>query len=99
MYVTIDFLAGISEVYKAMGASQNDPDAIMSAPLVEKDGKHRQIFYEKPKVKKTDALKAELKNYLNAVLGKEKPMVDGFAGKQALDVAIKIHDKILEDLR
>ena len=89
LYVTIDFLAGISEVYKAMGASQSDPDAIMSAPLVEKDGKHRQIFYEKPKVKKTDALKAELKNYLNAVLGKEKPMVDGFAGKQALDVAIK----------
>ena len=99
LYVTIDFLAGISEVYKAMGASQSDPDAIMSAPLVEKDGKHRQIFYEKPKVKKTDALKAELKNYQNAVLGKEKPMVDGFAGKQALDVAIKIHDKILEDLR
>ena len=99
LYVTIDFLAGISEVYKAMGASQSDPDAIMSAPLVEKDGKHRQIFYEQPKVKKTDALKAELKNYLNAVLGKEKPMVDGFAGKQALDVAIKIHDKILEDLR
>ena len=99
LYVTIDFLAGISEVYKAMGASQSDPDAIMSAPLVEKDGKHRQIFYEKPKVKKPDALKAELKNYLNAVLGKEKPMVDGFAGKQALDVAIKIHDKILEDLR
>ena len=99
LYVTVDFLAGISEVYKAMGASQSDPDAIMSAPLVEKDGKHRQIFYEKPKVKKTDALKAELKNYLNAVLGKEKPMVDGFAGKQALDVAIKIHDKILEGLR
>ena len=99
LYVTIDFLAGISEVYKAMDASQNDPDAIMSAPLVGKDGRHRQIFYEKPTAKKTDALKAELKNYINAVLGKEKPMVDGFAGKQALDVAIRIHDKILEDLR
>ncbi len=99
LYVTIDFLAGISEVYKAMGATQNDPEAIMSAPLMGADGKHRQIFYEKPTVKKTDALKAELKNYINAVLGKEKPMVDGFAGKQALDVAIKIHDKILEDLR
>ena len=71
----------------------------MSAPLVGKDGRHRQIFYEKPTAKKTDALKAELKNYINAVLGKEKPMVDGFAGKQALDVAIRIHDKILEDLR
>ena len=99
LYVTIDFLAGISEVYKAMGASQDDPDAIMSAPLVDADGKHRQIFYEKPVVKKNDALKAELKNYIKAVLGKEKPTVDGFAAKQALDVAIKIHDKILEDLR
>ena len=98
LYVTIDFLAGISEVYKAMGASQNDPDAIMSAPLVDADGKHRQIFYEKPLVKKGDALKAELKNYIKAVRRKEKPMVDGFAAKQALDVAIKIHDKILEDL-
>ena len=99
LYVTIDFLAGISEVYKAMGATQNDPEAIMSAPLVGANGKHKKIFYEKPTVKKTDALKAELKNYINAVLGKEKPMVDGFAGKQALDVAIRIHDKILEDLR
>ena len=68
LYVTIDFLAGISEVYKALGATQNDPEAIMSAPLVGADGKHRQIFYEKPTVKKTDALKAELKNNINAVL-------------------------------
>ena len=28
LYVTIDFLAGISEVYKAMDATQNDPEAI-----------------------------------------------------------------------
>ena len=51
LYVTIDFLAGISEVYKAMDASENDPKAIMSAPLVRRDGKNRQIFYEKPAVK------------------------------------------------
>ena len=39
LYVTIDFLAGLSEVYKAMDAHQNDPQAIMSAPLIGKDGK------------------------------------------------------------
>ena len=99
LYVTIDFLAGISEVYKAMDASENDPKAIMSAPLVRRDGKNRQIFYEKPAVKKKDALKMELKNFIQSVLGKEKPLVDGSAGKQALDVAIKIHDKILEGLK
>ena len=99
LYVTIDFLAGISEVYKAMDASDNDPKAIMSAPLVRRDGKKRQIFYEKPAVKKKDALKMELKNFIQSALGKEKPLVDGSAGKQALDVAIKIHDKILEGLK
>ena len=99
LYVTIDFLAGISEVYKAMDASEDDPDAIMSAPLVDSDGKNRQIFYEKPLVQKQDALKLELENYIQSVLGNETPIVDGVAGKQALSVAIKIHDKILEDLK
>ena len=99
LYVTIDFLAGISEVYKAMDASEDDPDAIMSAPLVDSDGKNRQIFYEKPLVQKQDALKLELENYIQSVLGNETPTVDGVAGKQALGVAIKIHDKILEDLK
>ena len=99
LYVTIDFLAGISEVYKAMDASEDDPDAIMSAPLVDSDGKNRQIFYEKPLVHKKDALKLELENYIQSVLGNETPIVDGVAGKQALGVAIKIHDKILEDLK
>ena len=99
LYVTIDFLAGISEVYKAMDASADDPDAIMSAPLVDPDGKHRQIFYEKPIVQKQDALKLELENYIQSIMGNETPIVDGVAGKQALEVAIKIHDKILEDLK
>jgi len=99
LYVTIDFLAGISEVYKAMDASEDDPDAIMSAPLVDSYGKNRQIFYEKPLVQKQDALKLELENYIQSVLGNETPIVDGVAGKQALGVAIKIHDKILEDLK
>ena len=99
LYITIDFLAGLTEVYKAMDANEDDPDAIMSAPLVDSDGKHRQIFYEKPAVKKRDALKLELENYIKSVLGIETPMVDAIAGRQALDVAIKIHDKILEDLK
>ena len=30
--------------------------------------------------------------------GKEKPIVDGKAGRDALDLAIKIHDLIIEDI-
>ena len=69
LYVTIDFLAGLSEVYKAMDAHQNDPQAIMSAPLIGKDGKNRQIFYEKPTVTKKDALKMAFKNFIQSIRG------------------------------
>ena len=97
LYITIDFLIGLTEVYKVMDGSKTNPAAIMSAPLKSK-GKHRQIFYEKPEVKKQDALKMELENFVESVKGKEKPIVDGKAGRDALDVAMRIHDKILEDL-
>jgi hypothetical protein len=69
----------------------------MSAPI-ESDGKHRQIFYEKPTIKKHDALKMELQNFIESVKGKATPIVSGRDGRNALDVAIQIHDKILEDL-
>ena len=97
VYITIDFLIGLTEVYRAAGASRTNPNAIMSAPLKSK-GKHRQIFYEKPAVKKQDALKMELENFVAAVQGKEKPIVDGKAGREALKIAMQIHDTILEDL-
>ena len=97
LYITIDFLIGLTEVYRVMDADQTDPSAIMSAPI-EANGKHRQIFYEKPRIRKQDALQIELQNFIEAIQGKGSPIVDGVAGKNALAVAIQIHNKILEGL-
>lgn len=96
MYITIDFLLGLTEVYRVMDADVEDPTALMSAPL-EANGKLRQIFYEKPVIKKTDALKMELTNFVQSIRGEASPIVDGRAGRDALEIAIKIHDLILED--
>ena len=97
LYITVDFLIGLTEIYKAMDANQKDPDAIMTAPL-ELNGKNRQIFYEKPIIPKTDALKMELENFIKSIKGEEKPIVDGASGRNALKIAIEIQNKILEDL-
>ena len=98
LYITIDFLIGLTEVYRVMDANETDSSAIISAPL-EAEGKHRQIFYEKPKIKKQDALEMELRNFIESVQGISKPIVDGRAGKLALEVAMQIQNKILEGLK
>jgi len=98
LYITVDFLIGLTEIYKAMDANQSDPDAIMTAPL-ESNGENRKIFYEKPRIQKTDALKMELENFIKSIKGEEKPIVDGASGRNALKIAIEIQNKILKDLK
>ena len=95
LYITIDFSASITEIYRAMDADQNDDKALMSAPM-ETNGKQRQIFYEKPMIKSKDALRYELLNFLESIQSYKTPIVDGVAGRNALEIAIKIQNKIIE---
>ena len=48
MYVTIDFLQGLTEVYRAIDSDTQTSKALVTAPL-NNDGGHRAIVYEKPK--------------------------------------------------
>ena len=95
LYITVDLLMSLTEVYRAVDKNNNNLKTIMSAPL-ESNGHKRQILYEKPTIVQKDALRMELKNFIGATRKKEQPIVDGEAGKQALDLAIKIQYKILE---
>ncbi len=96
MYATIDLSLGLTEIYRLLDARQ-DTDAIVTAPL-QQDDNQRQIAYEKPKIDAGDALRMELENFVAAIQGREKPIVDGRAGRDALAVADKIHQMIIEDL-
>ncbi len=97
MYATIDLSLGLTEVYRILDDQVKDKNAILTAPI-DQDGNHRQIVYEKPPVEKADALQMELSNFIGSINGTEKPIVDGAAGRDALAVATKIHQMIIEDL-
>lgn len=97
MYVTIDFLLGLTEVYRAIDSDIKDPNALVTAPL-DGDGKHRAVVYEKPPIKKIDALQMELANFIESIRGTAKPIVDGKAGRDALEVAANIQKMIIEDI-
>lgn len=97
MYVTIDFLLGLTEVYRSVDSNEKDPNALITAPL-DQDDNHRSIVYEKPTVENIDALRFELTNFIESIQGKSKPIVDGMAGRDALKVAADIQKMIIEDV-
>ena len=98
LYITIDFLIGLTEIYRVMDKEKKGTSGIISAPI-ESKGRPRHIVYEKPKIKKQDALQMELINFIEAIQDKSETIVDGVAGREALKVALQIQHKILEGLK
>ena len=97
LYSTIDLLLSQTEIYNITKDKHLVENALHIEPFLEKND-NKYIIYEKPEINKYDPLRAELDNFVNSILKKEKPIVDGIAARNALDVVIKINEMILEDL-
>ena len=97
LYITIDLLIGLTEVYRIISKKEKKIHAIKNVDF-NYQGKKKHIIYEKPKLLSYDALKAELINFADSINGTAKPMVDGGAGKNALELAINIDRMIRKDL-
>ena len=97
LYSTIDLLLSQTEIYNITKDKHLIENALHIEPFPEKND-NKYIIYEKPEVNEYDPLRAELDNFVNSILKKEKPIVDGIAARNALDVVIKINEMILEDL-
>ena len=97
LYSTIDLLKGTTEIYKIEKNEKYKSDILKSADF-QRNGKKRLITYMKPEIKKHDALELELRNFSNSIIGKEKPIVDGESGRDALSIALDIQTIIKKDL-
>tara|TARA_B100000886_G_scaffold320827_1_gene262600 strand:+ start:330 stop:1319 length:990 start_codon:yes stop_codon:yes gene_type:complete len=96
LYSTIDLLKGSTEVYKVEENKKSSSDVLKSAEF-QRNGQKSFITYMRPNLEKHDALELELKNFLHSITGKEKPIVDGKSGRDALSLALKIQKKIKMD--
>ena len=97
LYSTIDLLLSQTEIYNITKDKHLIENALHIEPFHEEND-NKYIIYEKPEIDEYDPLRAELDNFVNSILKKEKPTVDGIAARNALDVVIKINEMILEDL-
>jgi len=97
LYITIDLLIGLTEVYRVVDKKEKNINAIKDVDF-DYHGKKKHIIYEKPELSSFDALKAELENFADSINGDSTPMVDGDAAKNALELAITIDQMIRKDL-
>jgi predicted dehydrogenase len=95
LYSTVDLYKGLTEVYTVSKKGLDKKSFLMSVPFNYKN-KTRHIIYEKPTIIKEDALKLELINFTNSMKGLEMPIVSGQSGREALNVAIEIQEKIIK---
>lgn len=92
-YISIDFLKKETEIVSMKNAgTDNNPFAIIIDPGAGKQKK--QITFNKPEIKNTNAIIMELETFYNAIINNSEPSVTIYDGYKSLEVAHKIIDKI-----
>ena len=90
-YITVDFHKCILEEYKVYSNKED----ISSNNIIEIGEENKKyILYDKPKIKKVDALRSELIHFINSIQNKNNPKTDGVSAVYALEVALKIEKLI-----
>ena len=89
-YISIDFLNNTSEVFRL---SEDSDTNIFSMP-VNYNGKDYKIVYEKPTTDIKNAMRYEEELFFKSILNGTEPEVTLRDGKEAIEIANKILEKI-----
>lgn len=92
-YISVDFLTKEMEVVR-MEDVDGEPDPFDVVFDMGNGKPIKKIFFEKPEIENTNAIKEELSTFYNAIINDKTPIVSITDGYNALDIAQKIIDKI-----
>ena len=90
-YVNIDFLNKIMEEYE-VADNQNSDGNTQVFPYDDQGNKF--IQYSKNEGEQHNALQEELKHFINSIQSNTQPTINGIVGRDALNVALIIQEKI-----
>ena len=93
-YLSLDLLQGLAEIYRLQELPAGAPEVPMSWAVIEKDGRRKQILYDKRQAEDTNALLLELKSFVAAVQTGQPAEVTAEDGLRALEVATEILERI-----
>ena len=89
-YIAIDFLKKQTEIVKIKDITNENYNTPMI--LENAEGIKRELYFENPKIDKSNAILNELESFAISILNKRKPIVDLSDGFLALKTAHKIID-------
>ncbi|NOY49739.1 MAG: Gfo/Idh/MocA family oxidoreductase [Chlorobi bacterium] len=93
-YISVDFLEKVAEVVKMNELDEVPEDPFAMILDLGENKKKRQIIFDKPEVKDTNAIVEELRSFKNSVVNNLTPPVSIQDGYYALDIAHKVLEKI-----
>ncbi len=93
-YISMDFLAGESELYRLVDESGPEGHRGLKIPVDTGDGRTRHILRQKTAKQRTEPLKAELASFAGAARGEHPPRVTGRDGLEALRISLAVIDQI-----
>lgn len=92
-YVSVDFLTKESEIVR-MKPLLGEPDPLsMYIDLGNEKGK-KEIYFEKPQIVEHNAIREELRSFMNSIINDEKTVVTIEDGYQALNIAYQVLEKM-----
>ncbi len=93
-YISVDFLDKTTDIVR-MSTIETEPSDPMAMVIDLGNGKGmRQIYFERPVVQPTNAIKAELESFYEAIVNNKSPMVTIEDGYKVLLVAYQILEKL-----
>ena len=97
LYTITDLMIPQIEVYNLKAALSASHEST-SKKIDTSDG-IKTIFYDKIIPEEKDALLEEINNFIYSIQTRKNPIVDGFQGLNALEIALEIENKILQNVK
>ena len=97
LYTVTDLMIPQIEVYN-LKTGLNASSESTSKKIDTSDGE-KTMFYDKIVPEEKDALLEEINNFIDSIQTRKNPLVDGIQGLNALEIALEIEKKALQNVR
>lgn len=97
LYTVTDLMVPQIEVYNLKAGLNSSSES--TSKEIDTPGGTKTIFYDKIVPEEKDALLEEINSFIDSIQTRKNPVVDGVQGLKALEIALEIEKKVLQNVK